>query len=84
MTKEELIKENKRLQDRNIALEEKTKEMKQKLDNYIHLQQVNIDLQVELQHEKYMNNNNNSTIKMLMKQVETYEEVFELLKGRKE
>ena len=84
MTKEELIKENKRLQDRNIALEEKTKEMEQKLDNYSRLKQLNIDLQVELQHEKYMNNNNNSTIQMLMKQVETYEEVFELLKGRKE
>lgn len=83
-TKEELFRENKRLLDENTSLENRVRELNKELNNFIEIQQINIDLQVELKNKENENKNCWEEIHILRKQVETYEEVFELLKGKKE
>lgn len=83
-TKEELLRENKRLLDENTSLENRVRELNKEINDFIKIRQINIDLQVELKNKEKENKDCWEEIHILRKQVETYEEVFELLKGKKE
>lgn len=79
-TKEELLKQNEILKDVNAKLEEANQKLNKDLNSYIELTEINIDLQVKLKHQEKENSYLQERLNILSSKVETFEEVFQLLK----
>jgi len=83
-TKEQLIKENQSLKERLNNSENYIEHLEKDISNLKYLQDININLQVELslknkEYDEVLKNNH-----ILANRVETYEEVFNLLKDKNE
>lgn len=84
MRKEELVKETIDLKEKNLKLQNNIKDLEEKIFNLEQIRDININIQVELERTKRECQRLNSDNILLRDKVETYEEVFQILKDKNE